>query len=74
MKQQFVLNHNGQTKHITIEPSLYQDKHLYEVMVDGNYFVLYQENNEWKHNQEDEISQDLLEQLVEKVEQLKHLS
>jgi hypothetical protein len=74
MKQQFVLNHNGQDKRITIEPSIYQDKHLYEIMVDDNYFVLYQDGSEWKHNQEIELSQDLLDQLVEKVEQLKRLS
>jgi hypothetical protein len=74
MKQQFKINDNGQTKQITIEPSIYQDKHLYEVVIDGQYFVLYQEGNEWKHNQELELSQDLLDQLVEKVESVKHQS
>lgn len=74
MKQQFVINDNGQSKHITIEPSIYQDKHLYEIMLDGTYFVLYQEDNEWKHNQELELSQDFVDKLVEKVEQLKHQS
>lgn len=74
MIQQFVINDNGQTKKVTIEPSIYQDKHLYEVKVDGNYIVIYEEDNEWKHNQEIELSQELLDQLVEKAEQLKRLS
>ena len=74
MKQQFVINHNGETKPITIEPSVYQDKHLYEVMIDGNYFVLYQEDEQWKHNQEFDLSQDLLDKLVEKVLQIERRS
>jgi len=74
MKQQFNVNENGQTKQITIEPSIYQDKHLYEVVIDGHYFVLYQDGSEWKHNQEYELSQDLLDQLVEKVERVKQQS
>lgn len=41
MKHRFNINHNGQTKKVTIEPSIYQDKHLYEVVIDGNYFMLY---------------------------------
>jgi|GEM_PF-5603046 len=74
MKQQFVINHNRENKQVTIEPSVYQDKHLYEVMIDGNYIVIYQEDDQWKHNQELELSQDLLNQLVEKIAQMKHQS
>jgi hypothetical protein len=74
MKQQFKINDNGQTKQITIEPSIYQNKHLYEVLIDDQYFVLYQEGETWKHNQEFELSQELLDQLVEKAESVKHQS
>ena len=74
MKQQFVIDFNGDTKPVTIEPSIYQDKHLFEVMMDGNYFVLYQENEQWKHNQEFDLSQELLDKLVEKVLQLERSS
>jgi len=73
MKKQFNINDQGEVKQITIEPSVYQDKHLFEVVIDDEYIVLYQEGNEWKHNQEYEMSPELFEQIIEKVENVKNL-
>jgi len=72
MKKQFNIKDQGEIKQITIEPSVYQDKHLFEVFIDDEYIVLYQEGDEWKHNHEYEMSPQILEQIVEKVESIKN--
>jgi len=71
MRHQFNIDENGELKQITIEPSVYQDKHLYEVQIDGQYIVLYQEGEDWKHNNEYDLNNHLLQQIIEKVESLK---
>lgn len=74
MKHQFDLEDNGEVKQITIEPSVYQDKHLYEIHIDDEYIVMYREGKEWKHNQEYGLSPQILEQIIEKVESLKQIT
>jgi len=72
MKKKFDIKDQGEVKQIIIEPSVYQDKHLFEVLIDDEYIVLYQEGEEWKHNRDYEMSPELLEQIVEKVESIRN--
>ena len=64
MKQHFELERMGEIKQVSIEPVVYQDKHMYEVGVDGEYAVIYQEGSEWKQEVDEKLDQDLFGHIV----------
>lgn len=50
MKYDLKVTHNGIIKKLTIEPSRYHDKKVYQVTTDIDNLVLYHEDNEWRQD------------------------
>ena len=68
MKQKFELEHMGEVKQVSIEPVVYQDKHMYEVGINGEYAVIYQEGNEWKQEVDEKLEDGLFKNIIEVIE------
>ncbi|MVN91628.1 hypothetical protein [Mucilaginibacter aquatilis] len=64
MIHQFTINNNNQQTTITIEPSTYQEKSVYEVEMNGTYFHFYFENDTWKHNNDHQLPSQVLDQII----------
>ncbi|WP_345950681.1 MULTISPECIES: hypothetical protein [unclassified Mucilaginibacter] len=70
MKHKLNIDINGAIKAITIEPSIYQGKHLYEIGIDGKYAVFYEQDGEWKQDADEKLDDDVLPQIVDAIDQL----
>ncbi len=67
MKYDFKVIDKGLVQPITIEPTIYQGKHLYEIGMNGTYTLVYQDGDQWKCDTEHEMNPDLLAQIAEKI-------
>jgi hypothetical protein len=67
MKYDFKVIDKGLVQPITIEPSIYQGRHLYEVGINDTYMMVYQEDDQWKCDDEHQMNPDLLAQVTEKI-------
>lgn len=67
MIKKFVINHQESQKTVTVEKAVYQDRHVYEIGIDGQFFTLYQQNGKWHHDQELEMSDELMQQLTDHI-------
>ncbi len=67
MKYDFKIIEKGLVQPITIEPVIYQGRHIYEVGVNGNYVLVYQDGDQWKCDNEQQMNPDLLAQVTEKI-------
>lgn len=67
MKYDFKIIEKGLVQPITIEPVAYQGRHIYEVGMNGIYTLIYQDGDEWKCDDEQQMNHDLLAQVAEKI-------
>jgi hypothetical protein len=71
MKYNADINYQGVVKPITIETSIYQNRHLFDITVEDKYAVIYQDNGEWKQDTDEKLDDTLLNAVVEAIEKLK---
>ncbi len=54
-------------KNLSIEPSQYQNKKVYQITTDTDNIVLYHENNEWKQDDSHKLKPEWIAQIGEAI-------
>jgi hypothetical protein len=68
MKQKFEIEHNGEIKQLSIEPVVYQNKHMYEISLNGEYFVIAQVGDGWAQEVDGKLDEDVFEKITQTIE------
>lgn len=68
MKQKFKIEHNGEIKQLSIEPVVYQDKHMYEISLNGEYFVIAHVGDGLAQEVDGKLDEDLFGKIIQAIE------
>lgn len=68
MKYNFEIELEGKVEQASVEPVVYQDRHMYEVGINGRYAVIYRDGDEWKQEKDEFIDDAAFQKAVHLIE------
>lgn len=68
MKYKFEIEREGKLEQASVEPVVYQDRHMYEIGINGNFTAIYHNGEEWKLEKDEDLDQGTFKKIVELIE------